>query len=163
MINPFMFVEIFGFKFHLWSFICITSTCLFAFYRLNKIPFLHRLLVSVNFCVLPVHVGIIIFAFFMNEIPLYIYIVSSLFLVVVLLIMNRKYKFLGVNKIFFVIVGIQICVYVLMVLSGHFVALKLYSVGEGPDPHGWLWFINNGLSFWMWLLLIKKPITGEQI
>lgn len=156
MINPFGFVEIFGFRFHLWSFICIVSTCLIAFYLLKKIPFIHRLLISVTFCVFPVHVGLIIFAFFMNEIPPYSYIITSLFLTLVLLIMNYKYKFLGVSKVFFVLVGIQLCVYTIMVLSGHFVALKLWGTGEGQDPHGWLWVINNGLGFWMWLGLIKK-------
>ena len=151
-----MFIDVFGHKFYLWSFICITSTWLICFYRLKGIKFIHRFLISTNLCIFASHFGEIIYTLLLTGIVPHVYVLSTLGLLLLLILCNVYYKFLHFNRLFLVLVVIQIFVYATLIFSGHYIALNLWNAGKGPDPHGWLWVINNGIAFWMWLPLVWK-------
>lgn len=150
---------------HVWSLVVYVAFCLVATYKISKY---YNIVISAGLALL---VGIIANDFYETVwtvfaqipsrtvlIPQYIVVLSCL--IIVLFFINRKAKFLKINKVFIILYFLEILSFIVLYLTGHYEVLRPWYIsgGQTPDPHNWLWMINKSLGAWVLypLILSKK-------
>jgi hypothetical protein len=150
---------------HVWSIIVYVAFCMVATYKISKY---YNIFISAGLALL---IGIIANDFYEIVwtafvqipsrtilIPQYIVVLSCL--VIVLFFINRKTKFLKINKVFIILYFLEIFSFCVLYLTGHYELLRPWylSGGATTNPHNWLWMINKGLGAWVLypLILNKK-------
>jgi len=159
-INIFGFIEIFGVRVHLWSLIAMVTTFFIGCYllrRIKKIPLIYNILISTVIVQFGNHSYEMIWITIIGHNPI-AYILSMCFILFILLLLNYKFRFFSFKPVFVYLVIIQIIVYLILYLSGHYKAIKLWMYSGGPDPHNYLWLLNKGLGFWIWLGVVRTNI-----
>jgi hypothetical protein len=151
-----------NYKFHAWSFIVYG---LFMFFVLLKlIRYIHpiySLMIAFTLSMIGNDVYETLWQYIMWEtgINSYFiqYIVVDAGMIIMILAINREFKFFKFNKMFVILLLIEYLSFGVLAYTGHYVAMRIWFTSNftSPDPHNWIWMINKALSVWMLYPLVK--------
>jgi hypothetical protein len=153
---------------HVWSIIVYVAFCIVATYKISRY---YNVLISAGLALL---IGIIANDFYETVwtafaqipsrtvlIPQYIIVLSCL--VILLFVINRKVKFLKINKNFILLFSLEIFSFFVLYFTGHYEVLRPWYIsgGQTTDPHNWLWMINKFLGAWAFYPLIMSRVERK--
>jgi len=152
-------VPIMWFQPHTLTVLSMSSFFFFTFYCLNYL-FPHvRAVLSYAFVVLGLTFYDFVFALFeflvtQHNKPTVMAcpFLAALFIIV---LYNRRYRFLTVSPLFFVFLGVFVSAMTLLSFSGFFETLH---AGIDPHPNNWLWFVGKFTGVWTWSGIYQKRV-----